>query len=75
MKWVATQKNPFPDFAVNKKCVDHNRILDWQAKNKFLPDLLEELPVRGPPEVQEILPMPPMLGEWSTREDKKNHGH
>jgi hypothetical protein len=74
-KWMETQKNPFPDFAVNKKCVDHNRILDWQTKNRVLPELLEELPVHGPPEGQEILPVSPKLGEWATREDDQDRGH
>ncbi|CAG8960187.1 hypothetical protein HYFRA_00010666 [Hymenoscyphus fraxineus] len=33
--WMATQDFPFPDFAINKKCKDHSRFLEWQEKKKI----------------------------------------
>ncbi|TID26472.1 hypothetical protein E2P81_ATG00944 [Venturia nashicola] len=30
--WVETQENPFPDFSIQRKCVDHDSILEWQRE-------------------------------------------
>jgi hypothetical protein len=31
--WVHTQHNPFPDFNIQKQCVSHDTILNWQASH------------------------------------------
>ncbi|CAG8978977.1 hypothetical protein HYALB_00012260 [Hymenoscyphus albidus] len=62
VKWMVTQKHPFPDFGVNKKCVNHDQILDWQAKNKISDEMWEDFAKRGLPEGQEIVPISPLMG-------------
>ncbi|CAG8958248.1 hypothetical protein HYFRA_00000602 [Hymenoscyphus fraxineus] len=73
--WMDTQKHPFPDFGVNKKCVNHDQILDWQAENKISDEMWEDFARRGPPEGQEIVAMSPLMGEWSAGDTHKDHGH
>ncbi|KAF2209195.1 hypothetical protein CERZMDRAFT_28372, partial [Cercospora zeae-maydis SCOH1-5] len=35
MNWVETQINPYPDFAINKKCIDYKQMKTWQTRNKL----------------------------------------
>ncbi|KZF23211.1 hypothetical protein L228DRAFT_245949 [Xylona heveae TC161] len=58
--WMETQKSPFPDFAIHKKCRNHAAILEWQnAQNtSFTPDRLDAL---GAPEDAIVLPALPQL--------------
>jgi len=29
--WMDTQHNPYPDFSIQQKCVNHDTILQWQV--------------------------------------------
>ena len=37
--WMETQRTPFPDFNVRRRCINHDAILDWQ-KNVMVPEEL-----------------------------------
>ena len=34
LDWVEGQKHPFPDFSINRKCVNFEALVDWQEENK-----------------------------------------
>ncbi|KAK4497091.1 hypothetical protein PRZ48_011541 [Zasmidium cellare] len=71
--WVETQDYPFPDFAINKKCMKHDKLLQWQAKNQLSQEQWVEMSVRGPGSEEPILPMPEQLRKWSEKEDEERH--
>ena len=33
LDWVEGQQHPFPDFSINRKCVNFDAILEWQEKH------------------------------------------
>ncbi|KAF3318433.1 hypothetical protein TWF173_007841 [Orbilia oligospora] len=43
LNWVNTQKNPFPDFNVNKKCRDFGVIKKWQDEHMLGEELLKKI--------------------------------
>ncbi|TVY55679.1 hypothetical protein LCER1_G004693 [Lachnellula cervina] len=45
--WMATQKFPFPDFSINKKCKDHSKLLEWQTREKLSVEMWVEMSERG----------------------------
>ncbi|KAK6351282.1 hypothetical protein TWF718_004447 [Orbilia javanica] len=60
MNWVKTQKKPFPDFSINKKCRDFGVIKKWQDERKLNEELLEKMVrpesyVEGPAPIQNIM--------------------
>lgn len=34
LDWVEGQKHPFPDFSINRKCMNFEAVLEWQHENK-----------------------------------------
>ncbi|OAL45750.1 tat pathway signal sequence, partial [Pyrenochaeta sp. DS3sAY3a] len=59
--WVETQDFPFPDFAINKKCVDHKQLLQWESRNSLSDEQWKEMARRGPALGEIIKPMPDQL--------------
>jgi len=35
MEWVETQSKPSPDFDIQKKCINHSALLQWQSRNNI----------------------------------------
>ena len=33
MTWLETQERPFPDFSINRKCVDFDALVKWRDEN------------------------------------------
>lgn len=60
--WMETQENPFPDFGINRKCVDHSKILEWQDKMGIREDLVENGKIEKPKDAK-VLPALPQLLE------------
>ncbi|KUL85008.1 hypothetical protein ZTR_07783 [Talaromyces verruculosus] len=50
--WVETQERPFPDFSVNKKCIDFDTLVRWRNENTL--DTEEAGKVRRPPGALEV---------------------
>lgn len=48
VQWVETQINPYPDFAINKKCIDYKQMKQWQTENKLSKEQWLEVGDRGP---------------------------
>jgi len=46
LTWLETQQRPFPDFSVNKKCVDWDAIIRWRDEHKL--DVFKAGSVRKP---------------------------
>jgi hypothetical protein len=63
--WMETQDYPFPDFAINKKCKDHSKILEWQTKERISSEMWMEMSLRGPQPGEAVLHLPPKLKAWS----------
>lgn len=40
--WVERQDNPFPDFDINKKCWDYEKLLSWQEENR-VPNMTKKM--------------------------------
>jgi hypothetical protein len=72
-----TQFYPFPDFAINKKCRDHNVLLDWQKKNRITEDQWAEMAARGPAQGEPVIQLPPLMSQWvlETDDEQRNTGH
>ncbi|USW55921.1 Putative mycotoxin biosynthesis protein UstYa [Septoria linicola] len=64
MNWVETQINPYPNFAINKKCVDYKQMKAWQTKNKLSKEQWLEVGNRGPQRGDKVFPMAPKLADW-----------
>jgi hypothetical protein len=47
MTWLETQERPWPDFSVNKKCVDFDTLVRWRYENALT--LSQAGLVRRPP--------------------------
>ncbi|KAJ4357173.1 uncharacterized protein N0V89_001748 [Didymosphaeria variabile] len=60
--WMETQENPFPDFAINRKCVDHSAVLEWQDRVGIREDLVENDIIKKPKDAK-VLPALPQLLE------------
>ena len=58
--WMHTQQFPVPDFNMNKKCRNHDRILDWQRRNMITTDQWIEI---APQKGDFILPLWPEVVE------------
>ncbi|CAK1362292.1 hypothetical protein CB0940_02437 [Cercospora beticola] len=69
MNWVETQINPYPDFAINKKCIDYKQMKNWQTKNKLSKEQWLEVGDRGPQKEDKVFPMAPKLAEWVASTD------
>jgi hypothetical protein len=69
LKWVATQEYPFPDFAINKKCIDHGQLLSWQSSNELSENEWMEIARRGPAAGEHIKPMAEQFREWALGKD------
>jgi hypothetical protein len=63
--WKETQKYPFPDFGINKKCRDHSVFLEWQNRENISNEMWDEL--RWPSEEMGdiVLPLSPKFKTWS----------
>jgi hypothetical protein len=46
--WMDTQTMPSPDFNMNKVCRNHERVLEWQNRNKISLEQWIEMGKRGP---------------------------
>ncbi|TVY24103.1 hypothetical protein LHYA1_G007966 [Lachnellula hyalina] len=70
-KWMATQKFPFPDFSINKKCKDHSKLLEWQTREKISVEMWVEISERGPSKEtgETVIPLPPKFEAWSETSD------
>jgi hypothetical protein len=51
MTWLETQERPWPDFSVNKKCIDFDALVRWRDENAL--DIQKAGVVRRPPGAQE----------------------
>ena len=58
--WMDTQQYPVPDFNMNRQCMNHGSILDWQSKNRITMDQWDEI---APQSGDFILPLWPELVE------------
>jgi hypothetical protein len=54
--WMATRNHLFLDFAINKKCKDHSKILQRQTKERISEDMWMEMAARGP-QADELKPL------------------
>ncbi|KAG9238953.1 hypothetical protein BJ875DRAFT_491967 [Amylocarpus encephaloides] len=70
--WMETQDYPFPDFAINKKCKDHSKILEWQTRERISEAQWMEMSMRGPQEGDTVLGLPPKLKAWTTASNGKD---
>ncbi|KAF3402443.1 hypothetical protein DPV78_003726 [Talaromyces pinophilus] len=72
--WVETQERPFPDFSVNKKCIDFDTLVRWRNENTL--DTEEAGKVRRPPGALEV-PVNEMywniMGNETHPGDKRHH--
>lgn len=72
--WVETQERPFPDFSVNKMCVDFGALVQWRDENAL--SIEETGKIRRPPGASEV-PVSEMywkiVGNESHPGDKKHH--
>jgi hypothetical protein len=64
---MATQKFPFPDFSINKKCKDHSKLLEWQNREKLSTEMWVEMLEIGPSQKtgETVIPLPPKFKAWS----------
>ncbi|RDL40102.1 uncharacterized protein BP5553_00081 [Venustampulla echinocandica] len=65
--WMDTQNYPFPDFAINKKCKDHEKLVDWQTKHRISQDQWMEMGMRGASRREPgeyVKQLPPMMKHW-----------
>lgn len=58
--WMDTQGYPVPDFNMNRKCMNHDRIVEWQEKNRITMEQWDEI---RPQEGDYVLPLWPELVE------------
>lgn len=65
---MATQDFPFPDFAINKKCKDHGKILEWLEKERISTEMWVEVSELGPGK-EVVMELPPKLKAWSQEVD------
>ncbi|KAM7200790.1 protein of unknown function (DUF3328) domain containing protein [Rhypophila sp. PSN 637] len=65
--WMDTQGYPVPDFNMNRKCMSHDRILEWQEKSRISMEQWDEI---RPQEGDYVLPLWPELVELN-----KLHGY
>ncbi|CAG5184140.1 uncharacterized protein ALTATR162_LOCUS10930 [Alternaria atra] len=65
--WMRTQLYPPPDFAVNRKCIKHSQILEWQARNKIERENWWEIGEQGPGTDDYVLEPPAKLLDWTIR--------
>lgn len=72
-----TQNYPFPDFALNKKCRDHNVLLDWQKNNRISEGQWAEMAARGPAPGEAVIEMPLLMSQWAAKmkDGKMEEGH
>lgn len=61
--WVDTQPFPVPDFNLNRKCKNHQRIMQWQDRNQLTMDQLNEIAGMARPAEAFIFPLWPELVE------------
>jgi hypothetical protein len=64
-RWVETQDYPYPDFDIQRKCVNHDAILRWQKKNNVGSD--ERWKEITPPQGAYIYPASPELLAWESQ--------
>jgi hypothetical protein len=64
---MRTQLYPPPDFAVNRKCIKHDQILEWQARNKIERQSWWEIGEQGPGTDDYVLEPPAKLLDWTIR--------
>jgi hypothetical protein len=69
--WVDTQPYPVPDFNMNRKCKNHNKIIDWQDKNRITMEQWDETAQMEPPAEDFIFPLWPELVELN-RQNRAN---
>lgn len=63
--WKETQKYPFPDFEINKKCKNHDVFLKWQNRGNINKKMWDELRWPSAENGDIVLPLPPKFKEWS----------
>ncbi|KAH7309853.1 hypothetical protein B0I35DRAFT_359656 [Stachybotrys elegans] len=61
--WVDTQPYPVPDFNMNRKCKNHDKIMDWQSHNRITMEQWDEIAEMERPEGDFIFPLWPELVE------------
>ncbi|KAL5384255.1 hypothetical protein DPSP01_005399 [Paraphaeosphaeria sporulosa] len=59
--WMETQENPFPDFGINRKCVDHSAVLEWQDRVGIREDLVVDAKIERPEDAKVIPALPQLL--------------
>jgi hypothetical protein len=69
LKWVDTQDYPFPDFGINKKCVDHKQLLNWQSSNELSENEWAQMAQRGPATGEHVIPMQEQFQKWAQGEN------
>ncbi|KAM7207203.1 protein of unknown function (DUF3328) domain containing protein, partial [Naviculisporaceae sp. PSN 640] len=61
--WVKDQPYPFPDMSTNRKCIDFQRLVDWQRENSLDREIYDAVTRHKPKGVKER-PAPDALYEW-----------
>jgi Mycotoxin biosynthesis protein UstYa len=62
-EWLETQMHPFPDFNIERKCVNYHAIQDWQRENSITDTETWER-ISGPPEGAYVKPASPEMLAW-----------
>jgi hypothetical protein len=72
--WMNTQHYPFPDFTLNKKCTDHNVLLDWQKSNRISQGQWADMAWQGPAPGEPVMELPPLMSQWGAETEDANAG-
>jgi hypothetical protein len=65
--WMDTQIYPYPDFDIDRRCVNHDALLDWQKTVEIDQDLVDNAEIPRPKDarVQPDLPQLAKLDGWT----------
>ncbi|EED14756.1 conserved hypothetical protein [Talaromyces stipitatus ATCC 10500] len=72
--WIETQERPFPDFSVNKKCIDFDTLVRWRDDNAL--DFEDAGMIRRPPGAYEVAVSEiywQIMGNETHPGDKRHH--
>jgi len=73
--WMRTQQNAYPDFNIQRQCVAHDGILEWQREHSIMEHVIEHNGVPRPETFVELEPEPGVLLIGEDLGNRIDHAH